>query len=162
MNRRLRTRHRRMLGGLALLLPVGIGIALSSRPSYTLEAASSVEGAGLAARLGVALDASDLWGETELHCRVWPAKNGEDAVVELLGEEDLALPDVLLYWSPETSDDGGLGSGAYLLGSFHGTQVQRFNLPAAASLDGLDGILMLYSLAHSQVVDRASLAGLGD
>ncbi|MFT7678013.1 MAG: hypothetical protein ACI8QC_001999 [Planctomycetota bacterium] len=157
MNSRLRKRHQGMLLGLALLLPVGIGLALSSRPSYPTGTQSTAD-SSLAAPAGQGLDISSRWNSASLRSWLWPAADGEERELGLLSTEGLALPDVLLYWSPVSAESDALDKRAHLLGSFFGTGTMRYRLPAEAS----GGSLVLYSLAHAEVVQRASLEGLGD
>jgi hypothetical protein len=72
---------------------------------------------------------------------------------------------VLVYWRPDAvdRDDAGdldaPGAGAHLLGTMSGAEPRRFALPAAA-LSG-DGRLLLWSLAHAELVASAALPATG-
>ena len=156
MNRRLRKRHQLMLTGLALLLPIGFGLALQARPEIPA-------GGGRIAALGPAVPQDGTtatqisWGELGIRSRYWAASQERAAVVQLTAAEDLALPDVLLYWSENKED--ALQGDEFLLGSFFGEQTQRYSLPAGATSTGR---LFLYSLAHDEVVGTADLSETGD
>ena len=146
---------------LAILLPVGIAAALNARIPIAINEVSLAP-IGPAAPPEAALDAADRWQGAELNCRVWPATSERATLVELSAAEDLALPDVLIYWSATEGEGTSLAGDEFLIGSFFGKRTQRFALPAAAhsGVDGPTGKLILYSLAHNRVVASASIAGL--
>lgn len=163
MNRRLRKRHGRMMAAMGLLLPIGVGLALYARPVIPVESAGlqrrAVTGADeIATPERAALDASARWSLVDLTLRVWPPTADEAGIVELTSTSSLALPDVLLYWSRLAVLPEKLSGTDFLLGTFFGTHTQRFHLPAGAAPGS--GGLILYSLAHDEVIGYASLMGL--
>lgn len=155
MNRRLRQRHQGLVLGLALLLPVGLALALSSRRAVP-KSLGTQAALGPSAPAELPLVSSELWGEYAVFTRLWRKTETRQAIVELTAAEDLALPDVLLYWSASPKQTGRLTGDEFLLGSFFGERTQRYGLPA-----GEPGGLVLYSLAHNEVVAVANLSELG-
>ncbi len=153
MNRRLRKRHQLMLTGLALLLPIGFGLAPNARPAIPA-------GGGRVAALGPPAPTDGVlatqltWWNLKLQTTVWPSTPERSIIVEMRADEDLALPDVLLYWSE--SGEVELQGDEFLLGSFFGQQTQRYALPFAKELTGR---LILYSLAHDEVIGHTLLSG---
>ena len=71
-------------------------------------------------------------------------------------------PDVLIYWSPETAAARQPGQDAILVGSLSGVSRRLLQLPATSvgQTNGLHGSLVLFSLAHNQVIDQFPLSEL--
>jgi hypothetical protein len=69
-------------------------------------------------------------------------------------------PDLLVYWasSPPASDT--LGKDAVLVGRLSGTSRRQLALPTAAS--GGNGTILIYSLAHHEVITRFPLGAAMD
>jgi len=66
---------------------------------------------------------------------------------------ELHEPDLLLYWTSPAAQPGDLTS-AHLLGAF--TPEKSYLLPAGTG----QGSLVLFSLAHGEIVDTARIEGL--
>lgn len=147
MNRRLRIRHRRTLGLLTVLVPVGFAAALSVRA-----------GVPEMARVPHPTSASPDWpaGTVEVLDSVdWRARfdarlasDGRRAVLELRPLEDWELPDLLVYWTEVETDAPGPSS--VLIGKLAGTQRRRFVLPSTSP-----GWITIFSLGHEETVFRA-------
>ena len=99
----------------------------------------------------------DVFPDLGVLVRGIPAADG--ALVELEPAGPLARPDVLVYWSPTASEGSGLAPGALLLGTI-GDRPRSYFLPPEAAL--VDGHLVLYSLAHQEVVGSGSLPALAE
>ena len=162
MNRRLRARHVRMWGALAVLLPIGLAAAIYSRTPIPTVGVS-----GDAMPDDPAAHATFDFLDTRIRARLGPAANGSAAIVELTAEEDPALPDVLVYWTSTGAGatTSGLRGDELLLGSFFGRRTHRFTLPAdamSATADSVaNGRLLFYSLAHGEVVAELNVDELG-
>ena len=156
----LRARHRASFVALAVLLPCALAATLVSRREVAPSLAPSRGTPGLAPSRGtpgLAAPASpptragvSRQGGVEVHTR-----EGLDAgVVELAAPRDLALPDVLAYWS-SARPEGELPNPCTLLGSFAGTAPRCFELPPDARVTSAGagrGWISLYSLGHQEVV----------
>ncbi len=71
--------------------------------------------------------------------------------VELYPAAAWAFPEVLVYWSEDsTLSERSLSSNTFLLGSLAGTQRRRWLLPQTALQN--DGHIMLFSLAHQKLI----------
>ena len=157
MNSRLRPVHGRLVLGLCVLLPIGLVAAIASRepiPADGERAAVAV----LPEPEGAPLVLTQPWIDAAIGCRVWPGTGGGAALLELEPQVALGVPDVLVYWGAAAEPLDRLTGDEFLLGSLAGTQPARFALPpeAAASVP-LGGRVVLYSLAHAEVVVGGSL-----
>lgn len=77
------------------------------------------------------------------------------AILGLAVLEELREPDVLVYWSPSApAAQGGLPEKARLVGSLGGIGERYLPLPREA---GAPGHLLLYSLAHHELIGSAAL-----
>ena len=68
----------------------------------------------------------------------------------------LKVPDLLVYWHMGDAPSDQLPDNGFLLGSLAGTDVHQYVLPDTAL--HVDGQLILYSLAHQEVVGTAGLS----
>ena len=131
MIRPLRRAHRAIVTMLALVLPVLVVAALAARR----EIPASTRFAGLSPR------------------RATFEGEGPGAIVRWEKRlEQLPAPDVLVYWSGEPVSGSVLPRDAVLVGRFVPDV-----LPSPASRSA--GYLILYSLAHQEVIDAARLGG---
>ncbi len=166
MIRPLRRTHRIVSVALVLTLPAGLMLALRARVVWPLHEGPLmpvyVPETGVEERPGI-------WGELAIETRVWSNDTialvipSPDPLLELTPLEDLRRPDMLVYWSRATSPQRGASSppaDARLLGSLAGTQRSVYQLPHEARRH--DGWLVLYSLAHREVIAIAQLTALGD
>lgn len=137
-----------MFISLAIVLPLGLGLALSSRTSVPASAnAPRGDASAIAPDSAPASDTLAKSGALEFRLRIWNAAVNGARVLELTPKRDLESPDVLVYWADsEAAKD--LPANSVLLGSLAGTQARRFTL----SKDVHGGRLFLYSLAHQELV----------
>lgn len=155
MIRPLRRRHLRLIAALALVGPVVFIVGLRSRmPVPVMEtlpfgmAEPAVTGRVDTVRIGeswFALTIGRRPGTGEAALRLVPVR---DSLSER-ADAAVAAPDVLVYWSEQPVDEA-LPEGAWLLGPLRGERPAAFRVPV--SLEGADGFLVLYSLAHRQLL----------
>jgi hypothetical protein len=147
----LRTAHRRTFIVLAGVLPVILGIALTARPRVVSARIDTAPTEQAYARLNQTTAA---WGKQTFSTEFYSdAKNGEVRFT-LMSVHNLDEPDLLLYWSAQSGTNSPDLSGAHLLGSFR--QAKSYSLPTGTQRASL----ILYSLAHSEIVDSARVEGL--
>ncbi len=154
-----RLAHRRAALALAGALPVVLVAGLALRPEVPPRSrpeAPLLAEAGFATTPPAAVPAARL--ETDV----------ASYEIEVLGESQgrvqvalrptrvILVPDLLVYWLPDTGPDALPASGGVLLGSLSGTSRRRLALPAAARSRGQ---IVLYSLPRDRVVDRLALGG---
>ena len=153
MIRPLRTRHRRMTGVLAVVLPIGLALAIMARPDE-LEAGVGVMESGLTSASVPTTEAMARvfvrdfgpWGELPLDALLGRGADGL-TLVEFAPTAPLLEPDLLAYWSPAPVGGSGkpeLSHEAVLLGRLTETPV-RFVIPSTP------GHLILFDLARGQV-----------
>ena len=160
MIRSLRTTHRGVASILALVLPVALALALTSR--NPLPAADPLPDALLGGEPpeGTQLTAStQSTPEVTLRQRLYSVQGtpaGLSVEVDLTPPE--AALDGLLYWIPRGARGAGeaLPDEAWLLGRLEAPWRPRFRLPPGARAGGF---LVVYSLAHRRVVMRAAVEG---
>jgi hypothetical protein len=154
----LRRRHLHGFATLAVLLPLGLGATLARRgsapipppiPAVLRNEDASVRLAEEVLRAGVVL-AGDVVVDVTLR-----RAPDDGRVIEIAPRGSLRHPDLLAYWARGTEVEAGLGDGDVLLGRAGGSSPRRYRLPAEAE-DG-PGRLVLYSLAHRQIVGQAAL-----
>lgn len=149
MNAPLRRRHAAMITALALVLPVAFATAIATREAPAVARELALE--PRAVRALEPLDAGQ--GELTILQRAngprWQARHDATriAIAQLDGAE---APDLLAYWAPREAGGDELATDAVLLGPLS-TGERTFARPG----DG--GVLVLFSLAHGEVVARASL-----
>jgi hypothetical protein len=153
----LRRRHARAIGALATAAPIVVLAALVARtpvpvaPDFPAPLANELRTPVPPAALTVA--ASDLlWRGLPILTRVLAL--GDTRYVELTVNEPLRAPDLLLYGSAAPAAGNQLPTDARLLGRFGGSRTQGFALGTSSPTS-----LWLFSLAHGEVIGRASLAG---
>ncbi|MCI0352765.1 MAG: hypothetical protein L0Z53_25365 [Acidobacteriales bacterium] len=140
----LRNYHRFIFEVLGLLLPLIFLAGLAVRPSGT----KSVSAASLPAGQKIAETAGG-WKNYSITTRLYA---GSAVLLQLQPASNLNEPDLLLYWSTEPAPPASdVLKNATLLGAFEGNRLYR--LPP----DAKRGSLLLYSLAHQQLVDSAAL-----
>ena len=138
----LRAHHRWTFEVLGVLLPVIFLAGLAARPPATKELMASCHAPG-----------QQIWEDTH----AWKNRaitttlysQGPAVLVQLAPASELNESDLLLYWSPETAPPANIAT-AKLLGTFDPNR--HYQLP-----QGKHGSLLLYSAAHAQVIDSATL-----
>jgi hypothetical protein len=141
----LRNYHRWIFEGLGVVLPIIFLAGLAVRPSATqsFSAATPIAGKKI-------VESTSAWKNHIITTRLY--SNDSGISLQLQPASSLNQPDLLLYWSTETvPPSSGLGENATLLGGFEANRV--YQLP----LGSKRGNLLLYSLAHRQLVDSAVL-----
>lgn len=158
MIQRLRRRHRNLFVILSVILPVLFLAALATRPSAprTQEIPPFLVNE-TPAFPRVLFEKSNLWSGHDLLTRVCTDQMPPQRLaVELQPRRAFSKPDILVYWhEPATTSGNQLPENAYLLGALTAKQLRRFVLPEPARL--VDGKLILYSLAHHQIVATTML-----
>jgi len=148
MTRRNRRRHALAALALAVSAPVIVVVAVASR--HTAGAEPADVGAALSNGRG-ARDIATNWTGASAKASL---RFAPDASVYLTVDVDESThaPDVLVYWTSE-SPGSELPADSRLLGvaSSHGTS--EFALPT--DLHAREGALVLYSLAHGEVIGWA-------
>ncbi len=147
MNAALRRRHRVLFGALALVVPTCFALALLGRDEV---AKSSVLPADPRASGALEPLAAGAGRMIELHAddAAWTARI-DGGLVALAQSRGAARPDLHAYWTAESVLDE-LPEDALHLGAVARAE-RTFALPGRA------GTLVLFSLAHGEVVARGSL-----
>ncbi len=154
----LRRRHRWTTAVLALAVPVLYVVALSGRvPEPVAEALPSAL-AGDSPAGEVVNEYGALFTGQAIAVRL--RGGGSSWWIELEPREPVTRPEVLVYWTPQTTAAADrLPPDAFLLGALAGRRPQAFAVPSAAL--GGAGRLVLYSLGHQEVVASAPLPAIG-
>ncbi len=147
----LRRRHRRVISAVAVFLPLGLGLALASRPTPPIQATlpRELDDAGAAMQFAPASGiAEDATGQS-LALTLGTAASGAPAVRV---DSRLAppIPDALVYWSSVPSPGDALPQGAVLLGAVPEDAVRVLLLPAGA--ERVPGRVLVWSVGWSRVV----------
>ena len=151
----LRKRHRLMWSVLTLIVLGVLFLALTNRSQVpvsealpdTLKASTFQASVGSSAE--ILLVTEDFFADPPTAARL--ARSGSSLKLELNPQDAVRQPHVLVYWRPEGAGDG-VGS-AHLLGQLLDGGAQTFDLPGRAT----GGEIVLYSLAHQQVLTSAEL-----
>jgi hypothetical protein len=144
----LRTAHRRIFMVLAVLLPAIIVLGLSERHVLVKAKGSSISPDAM--RMSAA---SAVWEKNTLTTEFFSDPSNRDTVhLFLKSVHELRDPDLLLYWTAEARDQDL--SHARLLGTFVGGRAYSL------TREQHRGYLILYSLAHNAIVDRAKIERL--
>lgn len=150
---RLRTIHRRVWTALFFALPVLFAVVILARQPRPLIVRLPAALTAAPARPETASETPErewtgLWGELPITTRLYASS----PKLELETATALGIPDLLLYWSPITTSNDSLSDRAVLLGDWQGVGNGRYALPPEAA--STSGQLVLYSLAHREVVAR--------
>ena len=147
----LRTVHRHMFIVLAGVLPLILGVSLKARPRIV--SATATRGRSeQASRLRNQTTAA--WRKKTFFTAFYADAGNSGVRFTLMPVRDLDEPDLLLYWNAQSDTQSPELADAHLLGPFH--QGKSYSLPAGTRRVSL----ILYSLAHSEVVDSARVEGL--
>jgi hypothetical protein len=154
----LRQRHRLIFSGLVLVLPVAFAASILFRaaplPKNTVPLLQRDAAASLSRYI---FEKQDLWPGANIVTRVF-ADSLPPALlaVELQPAATWSLPEVLVYWQagPPGNEAQALRD-AFLLGTLVEGPARRWLLPLQAA--HTDGHLILFSLAHQNIVAQASL-----
>jgi hypothetical protein len=147
----LRTVHRRTFIALAGVLPVILGIALKARPRVVSARIDTLPTQQAHARLNQTTAA---WGKQTFSTEFYSDVKNSGVRFTLMPLRDLHEPDLLLYWSAQSDTSSPDLTGAHLLGPIR--QAKSYSLPTGTQR----GSLILYSLAHREIVDSARVERL--
>ena len=145
----LRTAHRWTFVVLAGILPVILGVALKARPHAAR--ANVVKTEQTSGRLNHTTAA---WAKQTFSTAFYSDANNSGVRFTLMPLRDLDEPDLLLYWTSQSGTTSLDLTGAHLLGPFR--QGTSYSIPTGARQVSL----ILYSLAHGEIVDSARVEGL--
>lgn len=150
MIRPLRKRHRTMVTVLAVILPVVavVGVILRKPPIVTdnTQLPRVIEAEAFPHQVW----AKNGFGDDFPDIRIRLLSDDVQATqfaVELSIPKQVTRPDVLVYWSEHSTVDD---ESSTLLGAFRSSAATIYPLPTSAEAE--NGVLMLYSLAHQQIV----------
>jgi hypothetical protein len=154
MIRPLRVRHRRIIAVLAVVTPLlFVAGLLARRPiPATIDLAIGTTVEDHPGHEVLSRD-DDAWGGLPILTE-WlraPGDPAGDPAVSLELTGPLKQPDLLLYWDASPRE-GGLSDEARLLGPVGGRRRDAWDVPASDR----PGRLVLYSLAHGEVVATAA------
>lgn len=148
----LRTVHRRMFIVLAGVLPLILGAGLKMRHPVR-----SAEPDRLTANQGFKRlnQVTVIWANNTFDTKLDPAPLDRWYVhITLKPLRDLNEPDLLLYWTSSVASDSRDLTAAHLLGQF--SPGKSYSLAAGTQHVSL----VLYSLAHGEILDTARVEGL--
>jgi hypothetical protein len=149
----LRSVHRCVFSGLAVLLPAIFLAGLAARYSRPR---TSMEAPQLPSSARLVLKSDELWKKHPIRSQFYRDANDPHGVhVVLRPLREVNEPDLLLYWSAAEARGGALPAEAQLLGSL--VAGKAWPLPQEA---GPTSHLILYSLAHQVTVDSATVEKL--
>ena len=149
----LRKRHRAMTYTLAILLPILFMVSLLARqappePNSSIPRLHDSVIGEFASTSGVS---GTFAAQPAISYRIL---GNQAAAIELSASETLRLPELLVYWSPQTRAST-LPEDRVLLGSWAVTTTRVFELPTRAV--GPLGGITLYSLSQQEVVASTPL-----
>jgi len=156
MIRPLRQRHRVMVCTLGVVLPVAFAVGVVARKPVPIAPTISAALTGQATDFDQAVWTKvDLWNDQHIITSL--RQNPAGSVAVELMFQNLAKPDVLVYWAVgKASAIEGLPDNARLLGALS----NRSPLPIPADVCGEAGRLFLYSLADHEVVAASKSFGV--
>lgn len=143
----LRRRHRILFIALAAVLPALLAAAWLQKPT--------LPSSGLPVELLASADGAELASGDAGFADHRAQLRRFERSIELTLETPLRAPDVLAYLSQADSSGDGLPADAKLLGAVHPNRANVYALHASDS-----GELLLYSLGHQVLLDRAPVAAL--
>lgn len=145
----LRTAHRWTFVVLAGILPVILGVALKARPHAATADTAKTEQASR--RLNQVTAA---WAKQTFSTAFYSDAKNSGVRFTLMPLRDLDEPDLLLYWTSQSGTTARGLTDAHLLGPFR--EAASYSLPTGTQ----QVLLILYSLAHREIVDSAPVEGL--
>ena len=149
MNTPLRRRHAALITALALVLPIAFAAAIATRqaPAVARELAFEPRPANSPEPLPAGQGALALFRRAD--GPLWQTRHDATriTIVQLDGAE---APDLLAYWTPRDAGGDKLPPDAVLLGPLPGGE-RTFARPGAG------GALVLFSLAHGEIIARTAL-----
>ena len=145
----VRTAHRRVFIVLAVLLPAIIAGGLTARRHNAMPASTSPSVLQNVAGID---SASATWEKNSCLTKFyWDEVHEIKVRIFLNPARELHDPDLLLYWATNAGAGPDELSNAALLGPFHAGEA--YSIPPKQ----VAGYLILYSLVHRTIVDRAKV-----
>ncbi len=146
----LRTVHRRAFVALAFVLTTILLVGIGARRPPRRPTARPAE---MPASAYLLRKSAKLWRKQAIQSGLYSdSKNPQVTYLVFEPAQELNDPDLLLYWARAEPQGNTLPAPARLLGAF--AAGKAFALPRDAERDGH---LVLYSLAHQEVVDTATV-----
>ena len=148
----LRTTHRRVFFVLAGVLPVILGVGLTARPHVPVPNSHTLIQNQVSKPLN---QATATWAKNTFDTKFYSEpEDPRRTRIVLKARGGLEEPDLLLYWTSAAGVDSADVNTAHLLGAFR--PADSYLLPS-----GTERLtLVLYSLAHREIVDNARVEGL--
>ena len=147
----LRQRHRRMFAVIGVLIPIAFVLGIAARRPVPAVTAVPEELTGSSRPFASPTwERSDLFMKRAIGARLLrESGNTGRLAVELSAANDFVKPDLLVYWADGKANlADALPDNAILLGAFSSSPLR---LPQKATRS--EGLLVLYSLADSEIVD---------
>ncbi len=142
-----------MIGVLSLLIPLVFVVSILGRPTSpeaNADIPSVVE--SLASTFTMETGEAGLFAEQPaMNYRILETSDGQKRAIELSASEPLRIPELLVYWSPNSNAES-LSNNHVLLGTWPVTFTRTFELPESAP-----GAILLYSLSQQEVVASTPL-----
>lgn len=158
MIRSRRVLHRGLFIVLAVAIPSSLFIVLENRPTmppYQDFQPVLFDQAGFA-QPAQEKDSMITVSARKKQFELQKVTSGDQPTLLIRPSVELLKPDLLVYWSPVTGTDSDTElAEATLVGRLTGNSWRRLSLPTSAQ--GISGSLLIYSMAHQQVLDSLSL-----
>lgn len=159
MIRSLRVRHRLLIPVLVVLIPPLFFMGLDARRGVPVMAQLPVplQSSAVPKEMELVHSSNQLWPGIALTTLLFQGQGGY--LIALLPDQPLIYPDLLVYWSPQSTNPGhALPEEGQLLGSLSNGQGGRFEFNNERIVK--EGVLILYSLGQHRVISVAELPGI--
>lgn len=158
MIRARRRLHRSLFTVLVIVVPVLLATVILFRP--TVPPVASISPA-LIRQGGFATSESTTPNRVGIDTREFEISAQDDSdtgeiVLEIRPTKVILKPDLLVYWTQQAAPDDSLPPQAVLIGRLSGTARRALRLPKSA-VDARTGSILIYSLAHHEIVARIAL-----
>jgi hypothetical protein len=149
--------HRNIFSVLLLVIPLMLVLSLVFRPQVPPVVEFDAELQQQAGLVKTApLSTVDAVADSnQFDLRIHKQQDDIVTAVTIQPRSFLLKPDLLVYWSRHKAIDNSLPASAHLVGRLTGISARELQLPPDAA--DLSGNLMIYSLAHYEVVTSISL-----
>jgi len=144
----LRQRHRRTFFALGIILPVAFIAGIAARQAVPAAKNLPPEFSADNKATSIVWERADLFGKAPVTVQFLRATD-KAVFIRLTTDKNFVKPDLLVYWAAENQTiTDTLPANATLLGTLAAAQ-----LPVSETLAHLPGVLVLFSLADSEIVD---------
>jgi hypothetical protein len=152
MIRPLRQRHRVMIFTLSVIVPAAFAVGIATRKAVPALSAAAPGFSREIPRHKELWSRDDLWEKRAIRTRLLSDATGSGQLaVELISNDQIVRPDVIVYWSRgERKIEDSPPDAAILLGSFDQSTPMPLTLPQEAANN--PGMLLLYSLGDHEIV----------